>query len=151
MFVSDSDEDSIVIKSTWRDRHRTNPIKSDNGYKSKSVTTNGKENTPEVNRLSGQEVEEWPAGHQPKFCTPGSSDDEFECLLDRIKNRTKNQTPGSTANKIQPKSAATGQLLILCNKNVLICCLIGMLWAKVMVSYDYRGQCLTQVVSALTP
>lgn len=114
VFISDSDENSIVIKSTWRDRHRTKPIKSDNGHNTKSVTTNGKENTPEAKSLGRQKTEEWPTGHQPKCCTPGSSDDEFECLLDRIKNRTTNQTPGSTASKIQPKSSATEPAKVPC-------------------------------------
>ncbi|KAM4021343.1 germ cell nuclear acidic protein isoform 2-T2 [Anomaloglossus baeobatrachus] len=104
VFISDSDDDySIVIKSTWRDRHRTNQNgKAANRQTSKSVGTYGQENMP---TLSRPKVEIWPADHQPKFSSPGSSDDEFERLMDRIKNRTKTQTPGSSAIKIKPKSA----------------------------------------------
>ncbi|XP_071979791.1 germ cell nuclear acidic protein-like isoform X2 [Engystomops pustulosus] len=106
VFISDSDEDSIVIKSTWRDRHRTNPdIKTNNGHTSSSIKTNRKENTPDVDKLERPKTESLPA--ENLFCTPVSSDDEFERLMDRIKNRTKNQTPGSTASKIKPKTAAT--------------------------------------------
>ncbi|XP_056395509.1 germ cell nuclear acidic protein-like [Hyla sarda] len=112
VFISDSDDnDSIVIKSTWRDRPRPNHnLKA----KSKSVTTNGKENTPETNSVDIQAIVEWTSGPQPKFCTPGSSDEEFESLMDRIKNRTQNQTPGSTARKIQPKSSATEPIKVPC-------------------------------------
>ncbi|XP_075690418.1 germ cell nuclear acidic protein [Rhinoderma darwinii] len=114
VFLSDSD-DSIVIKSTWRDRSRTNHnITTDTVRKSKSVRKNVKENTPETNNLGRQETEKWAAGHQPKFSTPGSSDEEFACLIDRIKNRTKNQTPSSTTSKIKPKTAATEPAKLPC-------------------------------------
>ncbi|XP_066436940.1 germ cell nuclear acidic protein [Eleutherodactylus coqui] len=106
VFISDSDDDdSIVIKSAWRDRHRTKPkIKTDNRYKLKSVGTSGNENIPET--------KEWPAGHQPKDCTSGSSDEEFESLMDRIKNRTKNQTPCDS--KIKPRTAVTEPAKVPC-------------------------------------
>ncbi|XP_069842079.1 germ cell nuclear acidic protein [Dendropsophus ebraccatus] len=116
VFISDSDDDdSIVIKSTWRDRHRQNHnSKTDNVHRSKSVRANGKENTPETNSLDIQATEGWAAGRQTKFCTPGSSDEEFECLMDRIKSRIKNETPGSTASKIRPRSAATEPIKVPC-------------------------------------
>ncbi|XP_073493983.1 germ cell nuclear acidic protein isoform X2 [Phyllobates terribilis] len=112
VFISDSDDDeSIVIKSTLRDRRRRNQnTKACNGLMSKSEETNCKENTPKTNNLGRPKAELWPAGHQPKFASPGSSDEEFECLMDRIKNRTKTQTPGSTSNKIKPKFATEPKL-----------------------------------------
>ncbi|CAJ0919923.1 unnamed protein product, partial [Ranitomeya imitator] len=105
VFDSDSD-DSIVIKSTLRDRRR----KNHNTKHSKSEETNCKENTPNTNHLGGPKAEIWPAGHQSKFASIGSSDEEFECLMDRIKNRTKTQTPCSTTNKIKPKFATEPKL-----------------------------------------
>ncbi|XP_069603356.1 germ cell nuclear acidic protein [Ranitomeya imitator] len=105
VFDSDSD-DSIVIKSTLRDRRR----KNHNTKHSKSEETNCKENTPNTNHLGGPKAEIWPAGHQSKFASTGSSDEEFECLMDRIKNRTKTQTPCSTTNKIKPKFATEPKL-----------------------------------------
>ncbi|KAM3912038.1 germ cell nuclear acidic protein [Leptodactylus fuscus] len=116
VFLSDSDDDddSIVIKSTWREQHRTKPnLKADGRQKLNSVRRNGKEIASE-NKTLGRGVMEDSAGHQPKLCIPGSSDEEFECLMDRIKNRTKTQTPGSTASKIKPKTAATEPAKVPC-------------------------------------
>ncbi|XP_040261855.1 acidic repeat-containing protein [Bufo bufo] len=113
VFISDSDDDSIVIKSTWRDRHRTDRnIKTDNGSTSKPVKKTGKENNS--NSEGGHDAKKWPAGNRPKIMTSGSSDEEFECLMDRIKNRTKNQTPSSAASKIKPKTAATEPAKVPC-------------------------------------
>ncbi|XP_075040542.1 germ cell nuclear acidic protein [Mixophyes fleayi] len=113
VFVSDSDDDSIVIKSTWRERHKTN--RKDYGQKLKSQSKNDKENCyePPSDKCSGtQETGERPAVRS--LCTPGSSDEEFECLMDRIKNRTKPQTPGSTASKVRPKTAVTEPTKVPC-------------------------------------
>ncbi|XP_073412294.1 germ cell nuclear acidic protein isoform X2 [Dendrobates tinctorius] len=104
VFISDSD-DSIVIKSTTCDRRKNHKTKN-----SKSEQTNGKENTLKTNHLSRTKAELWPAGHLPAFASTGSSDEEFECLMDRIKNRTKTQTPCSTTNKIKPKFATEPKL-----------------------------------------
>lgn len=123
VFISDSDEDSIVIKSTWSNRHTTNPKPKDKGQRAKSLQKNTKENLlrPPNHQSSGRPAStESSKVAEPKFRTPVSSDDEFESLLDRIKNRTKNQTPGSTARKENPKSALTepvkGPCLDLTNK-----------------------------------
>ncbi|XP_068103627.1 germ cell nuclear acidic protein [Hyperolius riggenbachi] len=112
VFVSDSDDDSIVIRSRWCDRSKTNRdknIQKNNAQKSKSVPQNYKEscqNPPDEKHLGRLENVESPVAV--------SSDDEFECLMDRIKNWTKSQTPSSSSNRAQPKAPLTEPAKIPC-------------------------------------
>ncbi|KAM5126418.1 germ cell nuclear acidic protein-like [Mantella aurantiaca] len=117
VFISDSDEDSIIIRSTWSDRHKTNRNPKDKVQRTSSVPKNAKESSLDLqhDKYRGDpESTERPKVPQSKYSTPVSSDDEFECLMDRIKNRTKNQTPGSTASKAKAKSVLTEPVKIPC-------------------------------------
>ncbi|XP_063793231.1 germ cell nuclear acidic protein-like [Pseudophryne corroboree] len=118
VFVSDSDDESIVLKSTWRERQKTSQnLKKGNGQMQKSRSKSDKENThePLSDKYSGgQETVQRPPANNHKLCTPGSSDEEFQSVMDRIKNRTKLQTPSSTANKIRPKTAVTEPTKVAC-------------------------------------
>ncbi|CAH2316538.1 Hypothetical predicted protein [Pelobates cultripes] len=112
VFISDSDEeDSVVIKSTWRDRHKgksSNPKfgndqkqNSKGNFFQESPSKNNKENSlASYNKwsLEGRDAGGKGGGGIPKFHS-SSSDEEFESLVERIKNRTKNQTPSSTVTK----------------------------------------------------
>ncbi|XP_018429927.1 PREDICTED: acidic repeat-containing protein [Nanorana parkeri] len=104
VFISDSDEDSIVIRSTWSNRHAKNRNPKDKGQRASSAPKKVPEIHPEPPNTQSSGGPERPIRPEPALCTPVSSDDEFECLMDRIKNRAKNQTPGSTARKGNPKT-----------------------------------------------
>ncbi|XP_053328827.1 germ cell nuclear acidic protein [Spea bombifrons] len=127
VFISDSDdEDSVVIKSTWRDRtSEKKNLNLDKGTKQKPsdncsgkpLSKNNKENRLEQRNDSplGGDVFETRDVHVSKPTISTSSDDEFDSLMERIKNRTKNQTPCSTASKfVLPKMALTEPTKVPC-------------------------------------
>ncbi|XP_053569994.1 germ cell nuclear acidic protein [Bombina bombina] len=91
VFISDSDSD--VMQNTWKDR-----IKSGNNVKLQSKSKQSIEKNS-TGKILGKEKENVSLP-LIKLNTPGSSgssDEEFESLVERIKNRTKGQTPNSTA------------------------------------------------------
>ncbi|XP_075436969.1 germ cell nuclear acidic protein isoform X2 [Ascaphus truei] len=126
VFKSDSDdEDSIVLKSTLWDRTKgrrnihldnVNQPNTEASCTQDSLQKNYKENRPERhNDLCSREKQERAVVHELECCTPESSEDEFESLVERIKNRTKTQTPCSTASKtIRPKTAVTEPTKVPC-------------------------------------
>lgn len=101
VFLSDSDDDSdIVIKSTWRTRHS----RPSSREKEAPAKDNKPRNTPCFpSPLVSVHT------HKPSSAPPtnsgwredtGSSEDEFQSLLDRIK---KNQKLGSSSTHSSPK------------------------------------------------
>ncbi|XP_069468447.1 germ cell nuclear acidic protein [Ambystoma mexicanum] len=104
-----SEEDSAVIKSTWRDRHKSSKPKGTKEagvgcrVASVAVMQNSKKALAPKERAADtkqglQKANSW----EPLPCSGqelDSSEDEFESLMIRLKNRTRPQTPTSTANK----------------------------------------------------
>ncbi|XP_018085202.1 acidic repeat-containing protein isoform X2 [Xenopus laevis] len=109
VFISDSDDDdSIVIKSTWHTRIKEKKdAKLVNGSKPKTA----KEKPSQDTTIRGLERRE----QEVNFYTSESSDEEFESLVERIKKRTKDQTPSSTASKsIRPQASLTEPTKVPC-------------------------------------
>ncbi|XP_043912949.1 uncharacterized protein LOC122789619 [Protopterus annectens] len=134
-----SDEDSVIIKSTWRDRHHKTlsekqeakkenciiPLsgnqhsvkviqKSDDSSISRIFTSSapdtltvdkGRKANREQKDLVGQDVS---SKQSCLSVSTESSDDDFESLVDKIKKRTKPQTPGLITQKgAQPRAPNT--------------------------------------------
>ncbi|KAE8584040.1 hypothetical protein XENTR_v10020801 [Xenopus tropicalis] len=114
VFISDSDDDdSIVIKSTWHTRNKEKKdAKLGNGSKLK---TGRNEKPSHDSNIKGMQRREQEVSRDPHFYTSESSDEEFESLLERIKNRTKDQTPSSTAIKSsRPQTSVTEPIKVPC-------------------------------------
>uniref|UniRef100_A0A8C5WJV6 SprT-like domain-containing protein n=1 Tax=Leptobrachium leishanense TaxID=445787 RepID=A0A8C5WJV6_9ANUR len=111
VFVSDSDrEDSVVIKSSWRDRTKgkNKNIKSDKDCKPATGSLGFGQSPPRSNKkvsapsskfsLDGKDAGR--KSEEPiRKLYSSSSEEEFESLIERIKSRTKGQTPSSTVTK----------------------------------------------------
>ncbi|XP_072519954.1 germ cell nuclear acidic protein [Salminus brasiliensis] len=112
VFLSDSDDDSdIVIKSTWRSRHSRPASQETSRPSSQEKDVSSKEYEP-------RSTSRFPSPLTPVHTLPpssapptqsgwrdnsGSSEDEFQSLLDRIR---KNQKLGSSSAQASPKHPA---------------------------------------------
>ncbi|XP_069065084.1 germ cell nuclear acidic protein isoform X2 [Pleurodeles waltl] len=136
VFVNDSSDDSsIVVKSTYRDRIKANGrnAKTEDLKDNRPASADGNRPTSANSRAAPISTKQHPAkGLDPKdkltMTKPAihraasweplsltghefdSSEDEFESLMVRIKNRTRPQTPTSTASKNVELKTVDGEL-----------------------------------------
>ncbi|XP_053487612.1 germ cell nuclear acidic protein [Ictalurus furcatus] len=101
VFLGDSDDDSdVVIKSTWRTRHSRPSSQEKDAPAKENKPSNALRFPSPLASVHTPKPSSAPPTHSSCWEDTGSSEDEFQSLLDRIK---KNQKLGSSSTHCSPK------------------------------------------------